>query len=100
MNRLSRGSEIFILKIKFHFWDCIPGDTREARFDFQPHSSRELKLKRGERVTILIIDSSGWVKAVNEQKQEGWIPQCFVSPFDVQKDQDIKISAEVRRGSL
>lgn len=73
--------------------NLIIGQLHKAKFDFQPESARELKLTKGDIVTVKAINAGGWAKAVNEKNQVGWIPQYFVLPFEVEKD-DTKTTNE------
>lgn len=66
-----------------------------ALFDFKPQDYRELALKQGELVRVTYIDNGGWVKAMNEQNVQGWIPHNFVTPIDPENYNVIKRSVEV-----
>lgn len=71
------------------------GEPHIALFDFKPQDYRELALHKGELVRVTYIDNGGWVKALNEQNVQGWIPHNFVTPIDPEKYSVIKKSVEV-----
>ena len=66
-----------------------------ALFDFKPQDYRELALHQGELVRVTYIDNGGWVKATNEQNEQGWIPYNFIRPIDPKKYDAIKGCVEV-----
>ena len=49
-----------------------------ALYDFIGKGSRELSMKQGEVIHVISSESSGWIKVVNEDEKQGWVPVCFI----------------------
>ncbi|KYQ93072.1 SH3 domain-containing protein [Tieghemostelium lacteum] len=67
-----------------------------ATFDFTTTEQGELSLKKGEIVTIINKDTSGWWQGVNSSGQSGWFSNAFVEelPEETKKPEKTKVEKE------
>ena len=52
--------------------------TVTAAFDFEPQEEGELRLRKGDKITVLDKSDQNWWRGRNAQNQEGMFPVPYV----------------------